>query len=99
MDGHIGTSQMLRLKTSSLQTRMDERILQPEGENPCGVADLTSELDIKTSYELVVCKDVLPYIPQTLENKAIKNLTRLSSRFILLSWNIPNELDPLYTGI
>ena len=24
MDGHIGASQMLRLKTSSLQTRMDE---------------------------------------------------------------------------
>lgn len=77
---------------SNPHTTKLSKILQPEGENPCGVADLTSELDIKTSYELVVCKDVLPYIPQTLENKAIKNLTRLSSRFILLSWNIPNEL-------
>lgn len=67
--------------------------LLPENDKPCGTADLTDELDIKEPFDLVVCKDVLPYIPKELEMMAIKNLARLSSRFILLSWNVPKGTD------
>ena len=64
------------------------RLLLPVGDEACGVADLTEELVVPESFDLVVCKDVLPYIPNKSIKKAIKNLAKLSSRFILLSWNV-----------
>lgn len=39
-------------------------MLLPEGDAVCEVADLTEELDISTPFDIVVCKDVLPYIPE-----------------------------------
>ncbi len=62
-------------------------MLLPEGDETCGVADLTEELSVPVPFDLVVCKDVLPYIPSKWEAFAIRNLARLSSRFILLSWS------------
>ena len=64
------------------------RMLLPEGDEACEVADLTEELYVPKPFDLVVCKDVLPYIPDNLETTAIRNLALLSSRFILLSWSI-----------
>lgn len=62
-------------------------LLLPEGDTPCGIADLTENLESDTPFDLVVCKDVLPYIPKQKEKKVIENLTNLSSHFILLGWN------------
>ena len=70
-------------------------MLLPEGDTPCGVADLTEDLETDCQFDLVVCKDVLPYIPQELERMAVHNLAKLSSRFILLSWNVPDGLSAL----
>ncbi len=42
---------------------------------------------------MVVYKDVLPYIPQELEPVALRNLAKLSALFIILSWNVPEELS------
>lgn len=70
-------------------------MLLPDGDTPCGVADLTEELDADCKFDIVVCKDVLPYIPQDLVHIAIKNLTKLSARFIILSWDVPDELSTL----
>lgn len=58
----------------------------PEGDEACGVADLTEELSVPEPFDLVVCKDVFPYIPSEWDAFAIRNLARLSSQFILLSW-------------
>ena len=60
--------------------------LLAEGETPCGIADLTDTLHIECPFELVVCKDVLPYIPSSFEPIAFHNLAALSTHFILLSW-------------
>lgn len=79
---------------SNPHTSALSKILQPEYP-PCEFADLTDELNLKKTYELVVCKDVLPYIPTKKEYTVIKNLTKLSSRFILLSWNIPKETESI----
>lgn len=54
----------------------------------CEIADLTAKLDIEEPFELVVCKDVLPYIPKHLIANVINNLIKLSSHIILLSWHI-----------
>ena len=67
-------------------------MLLPEGDAVCEVADLTEELDISTPFDIVVCKDVLPYIPEKSASTAIRNLARLSSHFILLSWNVPDSV-------
>lgn len=66
------------------------RLLLDGGEEVCGIADITGELSIDDPFELVVCKDVLPYIPCPMEDKAIENISRLSSHFIVLSWKLPN---------
>ncbi|WP_456094499.1 beta-1,6-N-acetylglucosaminyltransferase [Paraprevotella xylaniphila] len=70
-------------------------MLLPEGDAVCEVADLTEELDIPTPFDIVVCKDVLPYIPEESASTAIRNLARLSSHFILLSWNVTDSLATL----
>ena len=67
-------------------------MLLPEGDAVCEVADLTEELDISTPFDIVVCKDVLPYIPEISSSTAIRILSRLSSHFILLSWNVPDAV-------
>ena len=61
-------------------------IFLPEGSEACEVADLANEFYMPEPFDLVVCKDVLPYIPCICEATAIRNLVKLSSRFILLSW-------------
>lgn len=66
-------------------------MLLPDDDLPCEVADLTKELEIEDKFDIVVCKDVLPYIPTELEDVAIRNLTKLSGRFIILSWDVPEE--------
>lgn len=69
------------------------QMLLPEGDTPCGVADLTDTLEVTTPFDLVVCKDVLPYIPVELETVAIRNLATLSSHFIVLSWKVPSAME------
>lgn len=70
-------------------------MLLPQGDTPCGVADLTEDLEVDNKFDMVVCKDVLPYIPQELVPVALRNLAKLSARFIILSWNIPEKLSML----
>lgn len=70
-------------------------MLLPDGDEPCGVADITTDLESENTFDVVVCKDVLQYIPHALEEKAIRNLTSLSDRFIVLSWDTPEDLQTL----
>lgn len=72
------------------------QLLLPDGDTPCGVADLTDTLEIAEPFDLVVCKDVLPYIPQEMEYVAIRNLAALSSHFILLSWQVPELMRNIH---
>lgn len=68
-------------------------MLLPQGDKPCGVADLTEDMCAPTLFDLVVCKDVLQYIPARMLCTAVRNLAKLSSRFILLSWNTTTETE------
>lgn len=65
--------------------------LLKENDELCGQADLTDDLEIESGFDLVICKDVLPYIPDGLEMKAIENLAKLSSKYILISWYTNEE--------
>ena len=62
-------------------------MLLPEGDEPCGVADITEEIIVDSQFDMVICKDVLPYIPESMDSIAIHNLAQLSSRIVLVSWN------------
>ena len=76
-------------------TEVLSSMLLPDGDIPCGVADLTEELMVENRFDIVVCKDVLPYIPTEFEQIAIGNLAKLSARFIILSWEVSDELVEL----
>ena len=67
------------------------KILLPQDDEPCGVADLTDELYIPDPFDLVLCKDVLQYIPTALQQKALQNLAKASSRHILIVENPQTE--------
>ena len=75
------------------------RLLLPPGDSPCEQADLTEDLDVTEPFELVICKDVIHYIPEHLINKALSNLTKLSSKYILISWSTynANSEDNIHT--
>lgn len=66
------------------------------GEKPCGVADLIGETESLGTWDLVVCKDVLQYIPKGMIAKAIYNLCVLSNHYIILSHTIDNVADQVY---
>lgn len=68
-------------------------ILQQDGDVPCGVADITKKLELNDSWDLVVCKDVLQYIPTELTTTAINNLCQLSSHYVIFSYNSQNNID------
>ena len=68
--------------TEELSARLIEK-----DQEPCVQADLLDdELDAESPFDMVLCKDVLPYIPAEQIKKAVKNLAKLSGRYILLSW-------------
>ena len=71
------------------------QILLSQEDTPCEVADLTEKLDIVEPFDLVICKDVLPYIPQKKMSACLHNLAQLSSRLILLSWEVTETAKEL----
>ena len=55
--------------------------------NPCYQADISVMMqDCSEMYDLVICKDVIPYIPIINVKNTICNLAMLSNKYILLSW-------------
>lgn len=66
--------------------RLSQRLL--DDDVPCGVADLTADLSDADVFELVVCKDVLSYIPVERLELAVSNLSRLSSWCVIVSWYV-----------
>ena len=67
-------------------------LLLPEGDEPCHTADLTEDLEVDEPFDFVVCKDVLPYIPLSLQSKALQNLALLTAQYLLI-WNDNSNFD------
>lgn len=61
--------------------------LLPADDQPCLMADLTDDLEVSKPFDLVLCKDVLPYIPESLEKKVLCNLNKLTGKYLLFNWN------------
>lgn len=66
-------------------------MLLPEDDEPCGVADITEEIMVESQFDMVVCKDVLQYIPQSLVMTAVQNLARLSAHIIIVCLGTDNR--------
>lgn len=64
------------------------RRLLPVGDEVCGVVDLTEIITDEVSFELVVCKDVLPYVPLDCLDVVADNLVNLSSKYLLVGWYV-----------
>jgi len=68
--------------TEELSARLIEK-----DQEPCVQADLLDdELEAESPFDMVLCKDVLPYMPAEQIRKAVMNLAKLSDRYILLTW-------------
>ena len=62
----------------------------------CEQADLLDdELEAESPFDMVICKDVLPYIPAEQIEKAVMNLAKLADKYILLSWYENAHPSPL----
>lgn len=68
-------------------------LLLPWGEEPCHTFDFTNELEEYDAFDLVICLDVLPYIPKVKRRQLVTNLTKLSRKAILISYKEDNPLD------
>lgn len=71
---------------------LSKRLL-PVGDEPCEVADLTDNLDIDEPFGLVICKDVIQYIPNHLVNKALDNLRAMTGRYLIINWSDVGNID------
>ena len=69
------------------------KLLLMEGDTPCGIADLAGDIDVPVPFDLVVCKDVLPYIPTKYHEKAISNIAKLSKHSIVICWDSQKHED------
>ena len=59
--------------------------LLPLGDEPCGVVDITDSIKVDEQFDLVICMDVLQYIPMDLLKKGIYNISRLSKMYVLIT--------------
>lgn len=59
--------------------------LLPLGDEPCGVVDITDSIKVDEQFDLVICMDVLQYIPMDLLKKGIYNISRLSKMYVLVT--------------
>ena len=73
-------------------SELSKRIL-PDGDDVCECADLTEDLEVEDSFDLVICKDVLYYIQSSYLNKVIKNLQKLTRHYLLFNWLERSETD------
>lgn len=52
----------------------------------CVEMDLTENMDEEDAFDLTLCLDVLPYIPESSLEKAVSNISLLTSKFSFVSW-------------
>lgn len=63
------------------------RLLLSERDEPCGVANLADDMDEDVQFDFVLCLDVLTYIPEVLQPKALDNLLHICRKCLIISWN------------
>ena len=62
--------------------------LLSDNDIPCEVIDLTEEITADREFDLVLCLDVLQYIPETHLLKVINNLVNLTKSSLIISYTI-----------
>lgn len=65
-------------------------ILHPD-DTLCQTLDITDEIECEDLFDLVLCMDVLSYIPSELLSKAMNNLMKLSRKSIIISFKNGEE--------
>ncbi len=69
--------------------------LLPEGDELCGVGDITEEIESDDTFDIVICMDCLQSLPSEKRLKAIYNIALVSSQYILISSSIGHSNDEL----
>ena len=67
--------------------------LLPWGDEPCHTVDFTNDLVEPDTFDLVICINVLPYIPKVKRRRFVSNLIKLSKKAILISYEKFDESD------
>ena len=67
------------------------KTLLPEGDEPCGIVDITIPIEYEETFDMVLCMDVLPYIPPNLVEKSIINICTVTAKYVIFSWSIDNN--------
>ena len=57
----------------------------PKGDEPCGIADITEDIEVDEPYDMVISMTLLSCIPDDLREQAIKNLCSISGKYIIVS--------------
>lgn len=62
--------------------------LLPKNDTPCGIADLTDDLEAESPFDLVLCVNTLSQIPHIHHTKCFENIYKLTGKYLLISENI-----------
>jgi SAM-dependent methyltransferase len=71
------------------------KLLLPNGDEPCGVADLTENVENDNKFGMVMCINVLQYLNNDVFYKAVDNLIALADGTLLLGWDKAFSKDKL----
>lgn len=70
-----------------------------EDAHSCGVIDLTEPIDVRKSYDIVLCLSVGQYIPQNKEDMLVTNLTRLTGKYLFVELDDGKVSEDGYVNI
>ncbi|MBO5632292.1 MAG: hypothetical protein J5965_24810 [Aeriscardovia sp.] len=76
---------------ANLFTEKLSALLLPKGDELCGVADITEDVEVDEPYDMAIAMSLLSCIPDDMREQAIKNLCSISGRYIVLSEEDCNE--------
>ena len=68
-------------------------LLLPFSDIPCGIADLTDNMEAEEQFDMVLCLDVIQYIPHKYEGQVMLNLSKLTCKYLIISCAMETNVD------
>ena len=68
-------------------------LLIPKGDEPCGVFDITIDYECDEPFDIALCMDVLQHIPPNLFVKAVRGLSKLTKKYLIITYTTLGKTD------
>lgn len=88
-----------RLSDANPYTPQLSKLILPPSDIPCEVADISEKIDGDVQYDIVLCLDVLTYIPKQRFSESISNLLKICNRSLVVSLNSEYMSVPEYNDM